>query len=158
GGPAGVGVISLITAIALLLTKRVRWTVYLLTNVVIGGGIDIELKHFFERARPAAAQQLMHATGYSFPSGHAMGSTALFASLSYLAIGTLRRWRWKSAAIALGTTLIVSVALSRVYLGVHWISDVGAGIVAGLLCVTMTTVAYETFRRIRSIRQLRLKS
>ena len=158
GGPEGVGVIAAIAAIALVVTKRFRWTIYLLANVGIGGGLDLELKRYFARARPAVAQQLMHATGYSFPSGHAMGSTVLFAALSYLAIRILPRWRWKSAAIALGATLIVSVALSRVYLGVHWISDVGAGIVGGLLCVTMTTVAYETFRRIRMIRQLRLKS
>ena len=158
GGPIGVGVIAAIVAIALLITKRFRWTIYLFVNVGIGGGLDVELKRFFARARPAAAQQLLHATGSSFPSGHAMGSTVLFAALSYLAIRILPRWRWKSAALALGTTLILSVALSRVYLGVHWISDVGAGIVAGLLWVTMTTVAYETFRRIRMIRQLRLKS
>ena len=158
GGPIGVGVIAAIVAIALLITKRFRWTIYLFVNVGIGGGLDVELKRFFARARPAVAQQLLHATGSSFPSGHAMGSTVLFAALSYLAIRILPRWRWKSAALALGTTLILSVALSRVYLGVHWISDVGAGIVAGLLWVTMTTVAYETFRRIRMIRQLRLKS
>jgi undecaprenyl-diphosphatase len=158
GGPIGVAVTAVIVAIPLLITKRFRWAIYLLCNVGIGGLVDGELKRYFARARPAVAQQLMHATGYSFPSGHAMGSTVLFATLSYLAIRILPRWRWKSAAIALGTTLIVSVALSRVYLGVHWISDVGAGIVAGLLLVTMTTVAYETFRRIRMIRQLRLKS
>jgi len=158
GGPVGVDVTAVIVAIPLLITKRFRWAIYLLCNVAIGGLVDGELKRYFARARPAVAQQLMHATGYSFPSGHAMGSTVLFATLSYLAIRILPRWRWKSAAIALGTTLIVSVALSRVYLGVHWISDVGAGIVAGLLLVTMTTVAYETFRRIRMIRQLRLKS
>ena len=158
GGPVGVGVIAALVAIALLITKRFRWTIYLLLNVGIGGGIDMELKRYFARARPAVAQQLMHATGYSFPSGHAMGSTVLFATLSYLAIRILPRWRWKSAALALCTTLIVSVALSRVYLGVHWISDVGAGIVAGLLWVTMTTVAYETFRRIRLIRKLRVQA
>jgi len=158
GGPIGVTVTAVIVAIPLLITKRFRWAIYLLCNVGIGGLVDGELKRYFARARPAVAQQLMHATGYSFPSGHAMGSTVLFATLSYLAIRILPRWRWKSAAIALGATLIVSVALSRVYLGVHWISDVGAGIVAGLLLVTMTTVAYETFRRIRMIRQLRLKS
>jgi membrane-associated phospholipid phosphatase len=49
-------------------------------------------------------------------------------------------------------TLIASVALSRVYLGVHWISDVLAGVTVGTVWVTTTTVAYETLRRIRRLR------
>jgi len=158
GGPSGVAAIAVAIVIVLVVKRRYRWAIYAAANIAIGGLLDSELKRYFARARPAVAEMLRHASGYSFPSGHAMGSTVLFATLSYLAIRVLPRWRWKSAALALCTTLIISVALSRVYLGVHWISDVGAGIVAGLLWVTMTTVAYETFRRIRLIRQLRLKS
>ena len=152
GGPAGVAAIAIVITIALLITRRFRWAIYFAFTIGGGGLIDSELKRFFARARPGVAEMLRHASGYSFPSGHAMGSTVLFASLSYLAIRTLPRWRWKSAAMALGATFIVFVSLSRVYLGVHWISDVGAGITAGLLWTTMTTVAYETSRRIRLIR------
>jgi len=158
GGPAGVIAIAAVVTIALLITKRFRWAIYVAINVGIGSLIDAELKRYFARARPDVAEMLRRASGYSFPSGHAMGSTILFATLSYLAIRALPRWRWKSAALAVGSTFIISVALSRVYLGVHWISDVGAGIIIGLLWVTTTTVAYETARRIRMIRQLRLKS
>jgi undecaprenyl-diphosphatase len=155
GGPAGVVSIAVVVTIALLIARRFRWAAYVAINVAMGGLLDLELKRYFARARPAVAEMLRHASGYSFPSGHAMESTVLFATLSYLGIRVLPRWRWKAAALALGTTFIISVALSRVYLGVHWISDVGAGIVAGLLWVTMTTVAYETFRRIRGIRRMR---
>ncbi len=95
---------------------------------------------------------LMHASGYSFPSGHAMGSTVVFAALSYLAFRSLPTWPRRAAAISLAWTLVLSVALSRVYLGVHWISDVTAGIVCGVLWVTVTTVAYEAVRRIHAIR------
>jgi undecaprenyl-diphosphatase len=84
-----------------------------------------------------------------------MGSTVVFGALAYLVLRAHIRWRWKAAALALATTLVVSVALSRVYLGVHWISDVGAGITAGLLWLTVTTVAYETLRRIYLIRKAR---
>ena len=51
-------------------------------------------------------------------------------ALSYLAFRTATHWRWKAAWLALAWTLIIAIALSRVYLGVHWISDVGAGIAA----------------------------
>ena len=155
GGPVGVAAIGVIVLIVLLVRKRFRWAAYLAITALGGGALDWELKRYFARARPAAAQMLMHATGYSFPSGHAMGSTVMFSALAYLVLRARIRWRWKAAAIALATTLVIGVALSRVYLGVHWISDVGAGITAGLLWITMTTVAYETFRRIHLIRTLR---
>jgi membrane-associated phospholipid phosphatase len=152
GGPAGVAAMAAVVTIALLMARRFGWAAYVVINVAGGGALDWELKRYFARARPDVALMLRRAAGYSFPSGHAMESTILFAALSYLAIRTFPRWRWKSAVLALSATLIVAVAFSRVYLGVHWISDVAAGIVVGLLWVTTTTVAYETLRRTRAVR------
>jgi membrane-associated phospholipid phosphatase len=155
GGPVGVAVIGVVVLVVLLVRKRLHRVVYFAFTAAGGGALDWELKRYFARARPAVAQMLMHASGYSFPSGHAMGSTVVFGALAYIAFRAFNRWRWKAAAIALASTLVMGVALSRVYLGVHWISDVGAGITAGLLWVTMTTVAYETFRRIHLVRTIR---
>jgi undecaprenyl-diphosphatase len=88
-----------------------------------------------------------------------MGSTIAFGALAYLASRSIPQWRWKSAVIALAVTLILAVSASRIYLGVHWISDIAAGIAAGGVWVTTTTVAYEVLRRIRRLRaQLRLRS
>lgn len=157
GGPVGVAAIMALVGVALLVARRWRWFVYLAVTAAGGGLLDWELKRYFARARPDLAEALRRAHGYSFPSGHAMGSTVAFFALSYLAFRIFHLWRWKAASLALATTLVLSVALSRVYLGVHWISDVGAGIVAGLLWVTATTVAYETFRRVRLLRALRVK-
>jgi undecaprenyl-diphosphatase len=98
---------------------------------------------------------LRRANGYSFPSGHAMGSAVAFGALAYLAFRVVRSWPAKAAAIAFLYTLVASVALSRVYLGVHWISDVLAGVTVGTVWVTTTTVAYETLRRIRRMRAMR---
>jgi membrane-associated phospholipid phosphatase len=153
GGPAGMAAIATIVGIGLAIRRRWRWLIYL--AVTAGGGalIDFELKRYFVRARPDVAEMLRQAQGYSFPSGHAMGSTVVLGALAYLAIRASTRWRWKAAALALAITLVVSIAASRVYLGVHWVSDVGAGIAAGATWVTVTTVAYETFRRIRGVRQ-----
>ena len=158
GGPGGIGVLLAVSCIVLAIRGRWRWATYLAVTAIGGGLLDLELKLYFARARPALAEALRQAHGYSFPSGHAMGSTVAFGALSYLAMRSLPRTRWKSAALALATTLILFVALSRVYLGVHWISDVGAGIVAGTLWVTATTVAYETSRRVRAIRVLRKRA
>jgi membrane-associated phospholipid phosphatase len=152
GGPVSLIVIVVVVSIILLLKRRYGWFLYL--AVTAGGGslLNLELKRYFARARPDIAEMLRQASGYSFPSGHAMGSTVVFGALSYLAFHTATNWRLKSAMPALTITLIAAVSLSRVYLGVHWISDVVAGIAAGALWLGITTLAYETAQRIRMLR------
>jgi len=152
GNPVTLGVIVAIVAAVLIMQHRYRWAIYLIGTTGIGALMLLELKRYFARARPDLAEALRRASGYSFPSGHAMGSTIVFGALGYLALRTERTWRAKAAALAAAVTLIFTIALSRVYLGVHWISDVGAGITIGALWVAIATVAYETFRRIRVIR------
>lgn len=152
GSPAAITAIGICVGIALLITRRYRWVAYLAVTSIGGGLLDSELKRYFARARPDVAEMLRHASGYSFPSGHAMGSTVMFGALSYFAFRLIGRLRWRAAAVALASTLILSIAASRVYLGVHWITDVVAGIAAGLMWVAITTVSYETFRRIRLLR------
>ncbi len=152
GGPAGLAVLGVLVAAMLLWKRRFWWIAYL---AVTSGGAALlvgELKRFFARSRPDVAEMLMRANGYSFPSGHAMGSTVVFGALGYLAFRVLREWWQRAAAISLAWTVILSVSLSRVYLGVHWISDVTAGVACGILWITTATVAYETMRRIRRIR------
>lgn len=156
GGPAGVAVIVILAAIALAVRRKWAWLSYLAVTAGGGGLLNLELKNHFARARPALAEAIRRAGGYSFPSGHAMGSTVAFGALAYLAIRLSWQWRWKAASLALACTMVLAVAASRVYLGVHWLSDVGAGISAGTVWVLVTTVAYETFRRIRGVRRLRL--
>ncbi|HVG24125.1 MAG TPA: phosphatase PAP2 family protein, partial [Thermoanaerobaculia bacterium] len=95
--------------------------------------------------------------GYSFPSGHAMGSTIVFGAFAYLAFRILTRWPARAAALSFCATTILAICASRIYLGVHWVSDVGAGIAAGLIWLAAATVAYEAMRRIRLVRALREK-
>lgn len=156
GSPVGMMSIAGLVMIALAILKKWRWLLYL--AVTAGGGalLNLELKRFFARARPAVAEMLLRAHGYSFPSGHAMGSTVVLGALSYLAFRTATQWRWKAACLALAWTLILSIAVSRVYLGAHWISDVAAGITAGTLWVGVTTLGYETVRRVRMLRTVRV--
>lgn len=157
GSPVGLALIVAIVAIPLLVNGRYRWAAYLLLTTGIGALLVIQLKVYFARARPDLAVALRHAQGYSFPSGHAMGTTICCLALSYLAVRTKTSRRLKAAALAALTTFALAVSFSRIYLGVHWVSDVGAGLVVGTLWVTITTVAYETVRRIRMVRAIRAK-
>ncbi len=158
GSPVSVSIIVAIVATVLIIQHRYRWAIYLVGTTGLGALMLIELKRYFARARPDLAEALRRASGYSFPSGHAMGSTIVFGALGYLALRSLRTWRAKAAALAAAFTLVITIALSRVYLGVHWISDVGAGVAVGALWVAIATVAYETSRRIRMIRARRASS
>ncbi len=152
GTPVGMGIVTGALSIVLALRKRWRWAVYLAFTGGVGGLLNLVLKSFFARARPDLAEALRAAHGYSFPSGHAMGSTIVFGALGYLAFRSLHSWRTRAAALAFCCTMALAISASRVYLGVHWISDIAAGIAGGLIWVIAATVAYETFRRIRRVR------
>jgi len=157
GTPVGLGIVIAIIAGVLAMRRRWRWAMYLVFTSVVGGLLNLQLKAYFARARPDLAEALRHTSGYSFPSGHAMGATVCFGALSYLAFRAIPNWRERAAAVAFSVSMIVAIASSRIYLGVHWISDIGAGLAAGVIWIGSTTVAYETFRRIRMIRSLRKK-
>lgn len=158
GTPVGLGIVVAVIAAILAIRRRWRWAMYLIFTTVVGGLLNLQLKAYFARARPDLAEALRKASGYSFPSGHAMGSTVVFGALSYLAFRAIPNWRERAAAVALSVSMIGAIAASRVYLGVHWISDIGAGIAAGVIWIATTTVAYEAFRRIRMIRALRKRN
>jgi undecaprenyl-diphosphatase len=159
GTPLPLGIVIAIVTGILLAKHHWRWAVYLVFTAGVGSLLNLALKTYFHRMRPDLAEALRHASGFSFPSGHAMGSTVVFGALAYVAVRALThwQWRWRAAALAFAVATIVAIASSRIYLGVHWISDVGAGLAAGALWVITSTVAYETFRRIRLIRALRAK-
>ncbi len=157
GTPIGLGLLGVIACGVLALKRRWRWIGYFAVTSGVGGLLNLQLKAWFARARPELAEALRDAHGYSFPSGHAMGSTIVFGALAYLALRGLSGWKWRAAALAFACSMIVAIAASRIYLGVHWVSDVGGGIAAGAIWLSATTVAYESFRRIRKVRSLRAK-
>lgn len=107
--------------------QQVRW----LVAVVPGGMLaNLALKAFFHRARPEF-DAMVHAHGYSFPSGHAMAATLMAAWLAYTVFQGTRHAAWRAASVVAGVALVCSVAFSRVYLGVHYPMDVLAAVLAG---------------------------
>ncbi len=152
GGPIGLAVIALGVAVLLFEQRHRGLSLYVTVTGSMSGVLNLLLKEIFARTRPDLAEALRRATGYSFPSGHAMGSMVVFGSLAYVVARVHGRWRPRSATIAVLLSSIVAVGLSRVYLGVHWISDIAAGYVAGMVWLVVATVTFEAFWRIREIR------
>ncbi len=149
GGP--VGMVALVAAVlgVLIARRRFRWAAYLAITASGGVALNQLLKFHYVRQRPDLKAAVLGAMGYSFPSGHAMSGTLILGALAYLAARSIRAWKNKSAALAVLATLALAIGISRIYLGVHWTSDVVGGFVAGLLWVTATTTGYELFRQYR---------
>jgi undecaprenyl-diphosphatase len=90
------------------------------------------LKLFFDRARPSVFEWGTHAASSSFPSGHAMSATVVYGTVAYL-LARLQKHGWARAiTLTLAVIMIVLICLTRLYLGVHYPSDVLGGIIFGL--------------------------
>jgi membrane-associated phospholipid phosphatase len=119
------------------------------TAIAIGGIflfaklLETGLKLTFERARPSVVTHLQDAGGYSFPSGHTMTAVITYGLLAAVLMGRFRgRARYIPPVIA--TIIIVSVGFSRVYLGVHYLTDVLAGTLVAGACLILAITALHT--------------
>jgi membrane-associated phospholipid phosphatase len=129
------GVIPLDIALVALLAASRRWpqAAFVLASTVGSGLLNVVAKHTFERARPQLWPHLADEHTWSFPSGHAMGSSTLM--LVIIVLCWRGRWRWPVAGAALLFAVLVGV--SRPYLGVHWPSDIFAGWLLAFCWVTL---------------------
>lgn len=119
------GVVPFDIALVLMLSLMRRLREATFAAIALGGAalLNLAAKQSFARDRPTLWESIAPETTFSFPSGHAMGSATLACVLVALAWGT--RWRW--AAVLLAGAFAIAVGLSRVYLGVHYPSDILAG-------------------------------
>jgi undecaprenyl-diphosphatase len=133
-------------AVWLLHKGAPRLAVWALTTVTVGGLLGLALKIIVARARPNLPDPVALAPGDSFPSGHAVNATLGAGVIVLLVLPMLPRWG-RRIAWALAWFLVLSVGYTRIALGVHWVSDVVAGIVLGTAVVAATAAAFETWRR-----------
>ncbi|MBB4128991.1 undecaprenyl-diphosphatase [Xanthomonas translucens] len=127
------GVIPLDTLIVLLLLGLRRWreAMFAAFSFVGSALLNLSAKQFFQRDRPSLWESIAPEHTFSFPSGHAMGSMTLASVLIALAWRT--RWRWP--VLLLAGTFALLVGVSRIYLGVHYPSDILGGWCAALVWV-----------------------
>ena len=139
-------------AYVIFLMRRRRWQRVWVFVTVVGGGslLNVLLKTLFHRGRPEFAAEF-HKVSWSFPSGHAMASMVFYALLA--------RWTsrdypsYRGVIWTIAVAMIAAIGFARVYLGVHYTSDVVAGYIAGFVwlvaCVTGGRVALR--RRILAL-------
>ncbi len=148
GSTLVIGGIALSVALYLLVRKRLSYLAGLSVSV-IGTIIAVfPLKMFIARARPDIAFQAYAETGFSFPSGHAAFSVALFGFLAYLVWRRVSRTHGIIGS-AFALLLVSLIGFSRLYLGLHFASDVLAGFGIGALFLTLGIIVSERLRRTR---------
>lgn len=114
------------TVILVISIKNRRIGLSIIINLGIVTGLNIALKQIVQRPRPTE-YRIVNETGYSFPSGHSMVSMAFYGFLIYLIYKYVKNQYLKIGLITFLSILIISIGISRIYLGVHYTSDVMAG-------------------------------
>ena len=122
----GAIVLGVITLLILIVIKNKRIGIGVLINLCTATGLNLILKSILQRPRPTEFK-IINETGYSFPSGHSMISMAFYGFLIYLIYKNVKNKYLKWTSIILLSILIMMIGFSRMYLGVHYVSDVLAG-------------------------------
>jgi undecaprenyl-diphosphatase len=137
-------------AVVLAIRRRWRLVIYLL---VAGAGelaLDPILKALVGRLRPVVAHPIAHGNGDSFPSGHSLGSFVCYGAL-FLVFLPAVQGTWRRVFTAVTVVLIAAIGISRLLLGVHYISDVLGGWALGLTWLGITAFAFELSRQAAGI-------
>lgn len=130
----------------LLWRRQIRLAVFVAVTVGISPAINDLVKAVVHRTRPVLADPVAHENGASFPSGHAQAAVVGYAVLLLVFLpilhGALRR-----VAIGVAVVMVLGIGLSRVALGVHYVSDVLAGYVLGAAWVIAMIASFDVWRR-----------
>jgi undecaprenyl-diphosphatase len=124
-------------------------------GLALGSGLSMYVKHFLSRSRPLEGAFHVAHRGFSFPSGHALLAMVFYGFLGYTLVHSAPK-RWQKLVLLISTILIVfCVGYSRVYLGVHWASDVVGGWLLGGFIVCILVFLY---RRVHAKAEIHFKS
>jgi membrane-associated phospholipid phosphatase len=138
--------VALVAAAAGYLARRGRRqdAAFLILALIGAEALTWSLKALFRRERPSFDDPVVTATSFSYPSGHALVSLAVYGALAYVLVGR-HRTRPVCAVCVGGTALlVVAIGFTRLYLGMHYLSDVLAGYAVGLAWLLVVTIIRET--------------
>lgn len=140
----GVAVLTLLTVIVagfLALIRKGRLAFFVIASVSTGAIVSTLLKSIFDRPRPNLVSHLVDVNTTSFPSGHAMNSAVVYLTLGALLAGTRLERETRGYILVVAVALTLMIGFSRIYLGVHWPSDVIAGWAVGASWAALCSIA-----------------
>ena len=132
------------------LTWRNQWLDLGALTLCVGGGAEINLllKNVFMRPRPDIAKAFYQEIGYSFPSGHAMLSVLFYGMTAYLLARQGLSWKAQTRLSAAAFIFSLSIGFSRIFLGVHYLTDVLGGWAVGMFWLAVCVLLHETLREL----------
>lgn len=137
-----------VSVCAVLLTKR-RFILAAGWAIALGGGalMNFALKAWFQRPRPTFADATIVSSGWSFPSGHSMGTMVTVGMLVYLTFGAVKATWARGVIVVAALTWTAGMGWSRMVLGAHYLTDVLAGFAAGMVWLAACVSGLEVARR-----------
>lgn len=136
-----------IAALFLWLTRHKYSAALLLVSTAGGIGLNNILKVGFSRPRPHIFEWGTTVSSWSFPSGHAMSATVVYVTVAYLAARLQKTQLARLATLAVAAIFVAVICFSRLYLGVHYPSDVAAGVIIGLSWASFCMATLEAIQR-----------
>jgi membrane-associated phospholipid phosphatase len=150
GGATVLLAVTIVAALVLLLKRRIAHAALMGAALVGGEGLNMALKAAFERPRPSFSEPLATAAGYSFPSGHAMVALTVYGALAFVTATSIKSRRARVLIPVAAAVLVLAVGFSRLYLGVHYVSDVLAAYGAGIAWLMVCGLALVGASRLRT--------
>ena len=155
GSIYGVTAMTIIASIFFIRKQKTNHLIALLVSV-LGSALSMHLlKNYFHRERPLNIAYYTTESSFSFPSGHATSAMSLIGLLCYFCLINIGNKRIRIMLFSLGIIYILLIGLSRIYLGVHFLTDVGAGFILGFLWVLVAIgmLEYLTHNKVHQASQ-----
>lgn len=147
GGTVGLFYIALVTIFILLLCHKRKIGIAIALNLMISSIAYMLLKSMIQRPRPPVEERLIEETGYSFPSGHSTNSMAFYLLVICLIYQNVKNEKLRNALCLILSIFPIVIGFSRVYLRVHYMSDMIAGFCLGIMCVILfMSLAYQKIK------------
>jgi len=138
-------IIAIVAVIWLYLRQYKAEAIFVGASGLLASILIVSLKYIYQRQRPSITH-LVHASGYSFPSGHSLGTFMILGAIAIVLAQRLEKKESKIVVYGITGLLIFLVGLSRIYVGVHYLTDVLAGFT---LAFGLINAIYPTYDRIR---------
>lgn len=145
GNPYSMLGLTIVATLSLLFIRQTNAALFLLVNMAVFSSLNHIIKEWVARPRPSA-HHLVIANGFSFPSGHSSGALLFFGSLSIIATYLIKNRYWRYLLIGICLLFTLNIGISRIYVQVHYPTDVLAGFMLALTGLSLSWYYFDSYQ------------